>query len=103
MQAAALIQLVEVFAGFEAHSFARGDADFCSGARIASDPCFAGPDIEDAKATQLDAVAPGEGLLETFEDGLNGGLGFDAGQSGTLNYLVYDVLLNQWLSPETRR
>jgi hypothetical protein len=93
---------VQVFAGFEANGFARGDANFGSGTRIAANACFAGPDVEDPKAAQLNAVAVGEGLLEALKDGLDGGLGFYAGQSGTLNYLMYDVLLNQWLSPETR-
>jgi len=98
-----LVQFVEVFAGFEAHGFAGGDADFRSGARVAANSCFSGPDVEDAEAAELDAVSIGECAFETFKDGFDGGLGFHAGQSGTLNYLMYDVLLNQWLSPETRR
>lgn len=96
-----LVERVEVFAGLEADGAAWRDADFGSGARIASYTCFAGPHVEDAKAAQLDAVAAGEGAFEAFKDGFDGGLGFDAGQSGTLNYLMYDVLLNQWLPPET--
>jgi hypothetical protein len=93
---------VEVFAGFEAYGAAGGDADFGSGARIATDAGFAGPDVEDAEAAQLDAIPFGECPFETFKDCFDGGLSFYAGQSGTLNYLMYDVLLNQWLPPETR-
>lgn len=93
---------MEVFAGFEADGAAWGDADFGSSARIASYAGFARPHVEDAEAAQLDTVAAGEGALEAFKDSFDGGLGFDAGQSGTLNYLMYDVLLNQWLPPETR-
>jgi hypothetical protein len=93
---------VEVFAGFEAHGAAGGDAYFGSGARVSANPGFARTNVEDSKATQLDTVTPGESALETFKDSFDGSLGFDAGQSGTLNYLMYDVLLNQWLSPETR-
>ena len=98
----ALIQRVQVFAGFEAYGAARGDADFGSGARVAADSGLARAYIEDAKAAQLDAVSVGERAFKAFEDGFDGGLGFHAGQSGTLNYLMYDVLLNQWLPPETR-
>jgi hypothetical protein len=93
---------VEVFAGFEADGSAGSDTDFCSGARVAADSGFAGADVEDSEAAQLDAISLGEGAFEAFKDGFDGGLGFYAGQSGTLNYLMYDVLLNQWLPPETR-
>jgi hypothetical protein len=93
---------MEVFAGFEAHGLARGDADFGSGARIAANAGFSRANVKDAETAQLDAVALGERFFEAFKDGFDGGLGFNAGQSGTLNYLMYDVLLNQWLPPETR-
>jgi len=92
---------VKVFAGFEAHGAARRNADLGPCAGIASNTRFAGPDVEHPKAPQLDAVASGQGALQAIEDCFDGGLGFYAGQSGTLNYLMYDVLLNQWLLPET--
>jgi hypothetical protein len=93
---------VEVFAGFEADGTAGSDADFSSGARVASDAGFAWPDVEDAETAQLDTIPFGERSFEAFKDCFDGGLSFYAGQSGTLNYLMYDVLLNQWVSPETR-
>jgi hypothetical protein len=93
---------VQVFPWFEADGAAGSDADFGSGTRVAAYAGFAGPDVKDAETTEFDAVPLGERSLETFKDGFDGGLGFYAGQSGTLNYLMYDVLLNQWLSPETR-
>lgn len=96
------VESVEIFAGFEADGAAWCDTDFGSSAWIAADAGFAGTDIEDSEATQFNAVSLGERPFEAFEYGFDGGLGFDAGQSGTLNYLMYDVLLNQWLSPETR-
>ena len=101
-QRAALVEFVQIFARLEADSLAGCDADFGSGTWIAPDTCFAGADVENSKAAQLDAVTRCEGLLKAFKDSFDGGLGFHAGQSGTLNYLVYDVLLNQWLSPETQ-
>ena len=97
-----LTEVVEVFAGLEPYGFSGGDADFCPGARVASDAGFTRADVEDSESAQLNAVAGGESLLQAFKDGFDGGFGFDAGQSGTLDYLMYDVLLNQWLSPETQ-
>lgn len=97
-----LVKFVQVLAGFEADGAAGSDADFGSGARVAADAGFAGPDVEDAETAEFDAISFGERSFEAFKDGLDGGLGFYAGQSGTLNYLMYDVLLNQWLHPETR-
>jgi len=94
-------QLVEVFTRLEAHGAAGSNADLGPGTGIASDARFTRPDIEHSKAPKLDAVAPGQGAFQAIEDGFDGGLGFYAGQSGTLNYLMYDVLLNQWLPPET--
>jgi hypothetical protein len=96
------VESVEVFARLKADGAARGDADFRSGARVAADAGFARADVEDSEAAELDAVSFGECSFKAFEYGFDGGLGFDAGQSGTLNYLMYDVLLNQWLPPETR-
>ena len=93
---------MEVFAGLEADGAAWSDADFGSGAGITSYAGFARPHVEDAETAEFDAVAASEGALEAFKDSFDGGLGFDAGQSGTLNYLMYDVLLNQWLPPETQ-
>jgi hypothetical protein len=93
---------MKIFARFEAHGAAWSDADFGSRARVAANAGFAWTDVEYAKAAELDAVSFGKRPFQTFENGFDGGLGFDAGQSGTLNYLMYDVLLNQWLSPETR-
>lgn len=93
---------MEVFTRFKPDGAAWSDADLGSSARVAANAGFAGSDVEDSEAAELDAVSLGECPLEAFKYGFDGGLGFDAGQSGTLNYLMYDVLLNQWLSPETR-
>jgi hypothetical protein len=92
-------ELVEVLPRLKPDGFAGSNADFRPGARISSNTGFARADVEDAKSAQFNAVSGGKSLLEAFKDGFDGGLGFDAGQSGTLDHLVYDVLLNQWLSP----
>ena len=41
---------MELLAGFEADSFAGGDGDFGSGARVAAYAGFAGAYVEDSKA-----------------------------------------------------
>ncbi|HUY81059.1 MAG TPA: hypothetical protein VMU92_04995 [Acidobacteriaceae bacterium] len=97
-----LTEIVKVFAGLEPHSFSGGDANFCPSARVPPDAGFTRTDVEDSESAQFNAVAGSESLLEAFKDGFDGGFCFDAGQPGTLDYLMYDVLLNQWLSPETQ-
>src|SRR5581483_6451271 len=57
-----LFDRLQFFPGFEAHRFPWRNTDFRSGAGIAPDPGFPGTDIEDAKATQLDAVTGRQGL-----------------------------------------
>ena len=48
---------VQFLAGLEPDSFSWGDADFGSGAGIATDAGFARTDAEDAETAQLDAFA----------------------------------------------
>lgn len=55
-----LVEFVQVFAGFEADGSAGCDADFGSGARVAPDAGFAGPDVEDAETPELDAISFGK-------------------------------------------
>lgn len=90
---------MKLFAGFEANGFAGSDADLGAGAWIASDPCFARTDVEDAKAAQFDALAFGERMLERLEYGIDSSLGFVPLQTGALNHLVNDVLLYQGFPP----
>lgn len=94
---------MKVFAGLEAYGFAGGDADFGSGARVSAYSGFARAYVEDSETAEFDAVSLGERSFQTLKDCFDGGLGFYAGQSGTLNYLMYDVLLNQWLPPKHGR
>jgi len=59
---------MEFFAGFEANGFARGDAHFLAGARIATDARLAGFYVEDAEAPQFNTVALREGTLHGFKE-----------------------------------
>jgi len=93
------VEKVKLFTGFEANGFAGGDADLGAGAGVASDPCFAGTDVEDAKAAQFDAPAFGERALESLEYGIDSSLGLIPLQAGALNHLVNDVLFYQAFPP----
>ena len=86
-----LLQGLQFFAGLEAHCLAGGDSDFRAGSGIAADAGFARPDIENAEAPKLNAIALAQCLLHRFEDGLDGGFGFRFGDAGPVYHLVDDV------------
>ena len=90
---------MKFLAGFEANGLAGSDADFGSGAGIAADAGFAGTDVEDAEAAELDALAFGKRALQGLEYRIDSGLGLVALQAGALNHLVNDVLLYQGFPP----
>ncbi len=81
--------------GLKRTALAGRNGNLRAGARVAANAGLAGADAEDAEAAQLDAVACGERLLEPFEDRIHGGLSLGARQAGTLDNVMYDVLLNQ--------
>ena len=89
------LQHMQFLAGFEAYSFAGGDADLGAGAGIAADAGFAGTDAEDAKAAQFDALAGCESLFEALEDGVHGSLSLGAGEARAVDYVMDDVLFDQ--------
>ena len=92
----AIFQRMQFLARFETHSFAGRNANFSAGSGIAADAGLAGTDAEDAKTAQFNAFTSGEGLFEAFEDRIHRRLGFGAGKAGALDYMMDDVLLNQW-------
>ena len=53
---------------------------------LVSDAGFPGLDGEDAKATEFNTVAPAQGLLHSFEDGVHGGLCLRPWKAGAFNY-----------------
>jgi len=71
---AGLVEEMQLFAWLKADGFAGGDADFGTGAGVATNACFAGLYSEDAKAAQLDAVTLAEGGLHRVEDDIHGSL-----------------------------
>jgi hypothetical protein len=87
---------MKLLAGFETDSFAGSDADLGAGSRIAADAGFAGADAENAKSAQFDALAGGQGLFETLEYRIHRSLRLGAREASALDYMMDDVLLNQW-------
>jgi hypothetical protein len=71
------IEQMQFFARLEADSATGSDRYFGSSAGIASDAGFTRLYAEDAKSTQLDAVAGGKSILHAEEDGIDSGLGLD--------------------------
>jgi hypothetical protein len=86
---------VEVFSGFEADGFTWSDGDFGTGARVASDACFAGLNGEDTESSQLDSVSLGERLLHGLEDRVDGCFGLGPDEPGSFDDALDEILFDQ--------
>ena len=87
---------MEFFARLEADGFAGGYADFSTGTGIAANAGFTGADAEHAESAQFDALTRCESLFEALKDRIHRSFRFGPRQSRALDYLMDDVLLNQW-------
>jgi hypothetical protein len=96
MRRRAGFERVQIFARLEANGFSRGDADLGACPGIAADAGFACTDAEDAESAQFDALARCQGLFQALEDRIHRGFGLAARQARALDYMMDDVLLNQW-------
>jgi hypothetical protein len=85
---------MELFAGLEADSLARGDGDLGACSRIASDAGLSRFDGKYAKASELDAVACYKGLLHAVEDCIYGSFCFSPWQARAFDNPLYKILLN---------
>src|SRR5258708_961781 len=88
------LEALEFLAGLEADRFAGRNIDFFTGPGISANAGLARLDAEDAEAAELDALATAEGLLERFENGLDGLLGLGATDTRLGDDSVYHVQLN---------
>src|SRR6266850_6773534 len=93
---------LKLFAGFEADSFARRNADLFAGAGITADSGLARLHTEHAEAAEFDALAATESLLQRFEDGLDGLLGFGAADVRRGDDSIHDIQLNHAILPRFR-
>lgn len=87
---------MQFFARLEAHCLTWSNADFGSRAGVSTDSGFAGANAEHSESAQFNALAGCQRLLEAFEDRINGCFGLCARQTGALDYVMDDVLFNQW-------
>jgi len=94
-----LIEDVQLFAGLEPDGLTGSDADFGSGAGVASDAGLAGADIKDPKTAKLDALPVGQRFFEGLENGIDRGFSLVPLEPGSLNHLVNDVLFYQGVPP----
>jgi hypothetical protein len=89
-----LVDEVHFLAWFESDGFTRNDSNLGTRAWIAPDASLARPDIENAKAPQLNPVAGPKSILQAIENGIYGRLDLVSRQSGPLNDFLNDVLFN---------
>jgi hypothetical protein len=92
----ASFQRVQFLAWFEAHGLARGDAHLGASPWVAANAGLAGTDAENAKSAQFNALTGGKSLLQALEDRIHRGFCLGAGKARALDYMMDDVLLNQW-------
>jgi len=90
------IQRVQFFSGLEAHGLSRRNAHFSPGAGIAANPGLAGPYAEHAKTAQFNAFPRCQRLLQALEYRVYGCFRLGPRQARPLNYMMNDVLLDQW-------
>lgn len=79
---------LKLFARLKADGFPGWNADFCACSRIAPDSGFAGTDVKDTEAPQLDAIALRERFLHALKDRLHGHLSLGLSDPS----LVYDFV-----------
>ena len=89
-------QRVQFLARLESDRFAGCNADLGAGPRIAANTGLAGTDAENAKSAQFDAITGGESLLEALKNRIHRGFSLGAGQARALDYIVNNVLFDQW-------
>jgi len=95
---------LQFLAGLEADSFARGNADLFSGARVAANAGFAAFDVEDTEAAQLDPIALSQGTFHRLENRFHRHFGFATGDSvaEAFHDSVYEVQLDHPASKQRR-
>jgi hypothetical protein len=87
---------MQFLARLKANSFAGRDADFGAGTWITTDSSFAGADTKNAKSAQFDALTGGESLFQAIKNRIYCALNLGAGKARALDYIVYDILFDQW-------
>jgi hypothetical protein len=91
---------VQLLAWLKADSLAWSDGDLGSRPRVAANPRFAGPHVEDAETAQLNPVPRPQSFFETLKDSVDSRFRFVSRQAGLFDHMMDDVLFDQCLYPE---
>src|SRR5690242_6567236 len=89
-----LIDGLQLLAGLEAHRLAGRDVHLGAGTRVTADAGLARAYVEDAKASQFNAVAVGKSFLHALKDGFHRQLGLGLGDAGLVDHFVDNVQLD---------
>jgi hypothetical protein len=93
-QQVASSERLQFLAGLEAHRFARRDADFLAGARVAANAGLARAHVEHTEAAQLYSLAFAERVFHGSKDGFDGLFRLGPAHAGLGYDCIYDVQLN---------
>src|SRR5882757_4218206 len=88
-----LVDGLQLLSRLEAHGFSGRNVHLCAGARVAADTGLARAHVKNTKSAQLNALAPGQGLLHAFKDGFHGQLSLGFGDPGFVDHFVNDIEL----------
>jgi len=86
---------MQFLAGLESNCLSRRNADFSSGAGVASNTGLTGSNAENTESAQFNALPGCQSLFEALEHGVDRRFGLCAGKSRALDHVMDDVLFNQ--------
>jgi len=89
-----LLQRLQLLARFEPHGFARRNGHLGAGPWIAADAGFARTNVEDAEASQLNALSMRQCSLHALKDRFHSHFGLGFGDSGLVYHFINDVELD---------
>jgi len=98
-------EALQLFAGLEAHGFARRNVHFFAGARIAANAGFSRLYREDSEPAQFNPLAAAHSILQRFKNRFDGLFGLHAAHACPFElrqYGVHDIQFNQALPPPLR-
>src|SRR5579864_1564715 len=91
---ATLLQRLQLPARFEADRFAGRDRHLRAGPRVAANAGLAGADVEDAEASQFNALPMRQRSLHALENRFHRHLGLGLGYPGLIYYFINDIELD---------
>src|SRR5947207_13752178 len=86
-----LLQCLQFFARLKPDSPSRRNRHLCSRPRIASNPGFPWPHVENSKPSELDPISFAQSFFHRFKDGLDRHFRFRLGDPRAVDDLIDDV------------